>query len=511
MLPAIRRHRSAQSRSIQAPTAGLDTSAAWANMPEDRAIKLLNLFPDNDQVVLRAGSMTRVSGMPDTVSTLMTFASNTGTQKLFAATANNIYDVTPPAASATSVVSGMSNGRWQWTNYGTLGGQWLIAVNGVNEPRLYDGTTWAATAITGDAAQSTFTWVTAHQRRLWFGIKDSLDVCYLGTDAIAGAATMFYLGPVAQKGGHVIAMGTWTRDSGAGPDDVAVFVTSEGELLVYQGTDPSSVSTWGLVGVFDVGRPVGVRCLTKFGGDLMIVTENGVLPMSRATTTERAQQGMISFSSKVNKSLNESIRLYGGNFGWQIIVYPRGRMFVVNIPLAGTKSEQYVFNTLTGAACQFTGLDAKCWGLFDERLFFGTADGRLVEADTGATDDGLPIDGDVIQAFSYFSSPGVEKAFKRVAPVIISSADPKPAVQVYTNFNLARFTAQPQQPISSDSLWGHAKWGVDKWQSVGRVWTNWIPVEGVGRAATIRIRMRVLKGRPAWVATTWSYIGGGSL
>lgn len=510
MIPSVRRSRAPQSRSIQAPTGGLDTSESWAGMPEDRAIKMLNFFPDTDRVTLRAGSQTRVTGLPLRVETLMTYTSATGAQKLFAAAGAGIYDVTPPAITGTSVVGSLTSARWEWTNFGTLGGQFLVAVNGTDEARIYNGTSWATAAITG-VADNSLSWVTPHQRRLWFGQNDSLTVWYLDIDSIAGAATPFYLGPVAQKGGYIMAMGTWTRDSGAGPDDVAVFVTSEGELLVYQGTNPGSIDTWGLVGVFDVGRPIGKRCLVKFGGDLIIVTELGVLPMTKATTTERAQQQFVAFSSKVNRTLNDNIKLYGHLSGWQPIVYPAGRMLLVNYPVTASKSEQFAFNTLTGAACQFTGLDALCFGIYNNRLFFGTADGKVIEADTGVTDNGVPVDGDVIQAFNYFGSPGSEKAFKRVAPVLVSSADPTASVQVYTNFNLARFTATPQQPISTDSLWGVAKWGIDKWQSVGRVWYNWIPIEGVGRAGTVRIRVRVTKGRPSWMATNWTFIAGGSL
>lgn len=510
MYPAVRRSRVPRSVAIQAPTGGLDTSESWAAMESDKAIKLQNWFPDTDRVTLRAGSKTRITGLGARVETIMTYAKNNGEQMLFAVAGGTIYNVTPPLDTASSMVTGLTNSRWQWTNYGTLGGQFLIAVNGQDESRIYDGTNWAATAITG-VDETALTWVTAHQRRLWFGLRDKLDVYYLDTDAVAGAATPFYLGPVARAGGYVMAMGTWTRDSGAGPDDVAVFVTSEGELLIYQGTDPSSVSTWGLVGVYEIGKPIGPNCMVKFGGDLLIVTELGVLPMSKATITDIAQQNTISISKRINKTFNDYVSLHRTLYGWQPIVFAPGRMLIINAPVSNSKSEQFVFNTLTGAACQFTGLHALCWGAWENRIFFGTPDGRIVEAFVGVLDDNVPVDGDAIQAFNYFSSAGVEKAFKRVSPIFVSSADPTASIQVYTNFNLARFTAQPQQPISTDSLWGVAKWGIDKWGSSGRVWANWIPIEGVGRSATVRIRVRVQKGRPSWMATNWTFVGGGNL
>lgn len=510
MLPATRRLRVSSSRSIPAPVDGLSSSESWANMPEKSAIRLENLFPDLDRVILRGGSITRFADLGGPVQTLMTYAAVDGASELFAAAGSGVFDVTPGIEAAVEVVADQASAKWEWINFGTLGGQYLIAVNGEDDPLLYDGTTWSTTGITG-VTETTLTWVQAHQRRLWFGQAQSLTVWYLEVDSIAGAATAFYLGPVARKGGYVVAMGTWTRDSGSGPDDVAVFMTSEGELLVYQGTDPASANTWGLVGVYDVGRPIGRRCMVKFGGDLLILTENGLLPLTKATTVERSQQSLIAFSSNINRLMNEHMRQYGAEFGWQAVVYPRGRMVIVNAPGVGSTVGQYVFNALNGAACQFTGLQALCWGIYQDRPFFGTAAGDVIEFDVGGTDNDEPIYADVIQAFNYFGNRGSEKAFKRVSPVFLASANPNPSIQLYTDFNVTRFTASPTLVQSTDAKWGVAKWGVDKWGTTNKVWTQWTPVSGTGRAATIRMRFKLTKGAPAWMSTNWTYLSGGSL
>ena len=53
--------------------------------------------------------------------------------------------------------------------------------------------------------------------------------------AVAGAASMFDLGQIFTEGGYLMAMATWTVDAGYGVDDLAVFITSEGEVAVYRG------------------------------------------------------------------------------------------------------------------------------------------------------------------------------------------------------------------------------------------------------------------------------------
>lgn len=54
-----------------------------------------------------------------------------------------------------------------------------------------------------------------------------------------------------------MAAETWTLDSGEGLDDYLVVTTSEGQVGVFRGTDPTSVATWGLVGVWNLGEPIG--------------------------------------------------------------------------------------------------------------------------------------------------------------------------------------------------------------------------------------------------------------
>ena len=86
---------------------------------------------------------------------------------------------------------------------------------------------------------------------------------------------------VAQLGGYLVAAGTWTIDAGYGVDDNLVFITSNGEVIVYSGTDPSDITKFALVGVWRIGKPVGKRCLMKYGGDMIILTYNGLYPLDR--------------------------------------------------------------------------------------------------------------------------------------------------------------------------------------------------------------------------------------
>ena len=55
-----------------------------------------------------------------------------------------------------------------------------------------------------------------------------------------------------------------------------------------------------------------------------------------------------------------------------------------NIPeLAGEVSHQHIRNTITGAWCRFTGMNALHWATFGRRIFFGEAGGHRVRRQHG--------------------------------------------------------------------------------------------------------------------------------
>jgi hypothetical protein len=84
------------------------------------------------------------------------------------------------------------------------------------------------------------------------------------------------------KGGFLMAMATWTVDGGQGPDDLAAFITSKGQVILYKGTDPTNANAWAMVGVFDLPPPIGRRCFMRFGADVILITSQGALPLSQA-------------------------------------------------------------------------------------------------------------------------------------------------------------------------------------------------------------------------------------
>lgn len=494
--------------TLPPPVGGWDTFNSLADMPPENAVILDNLVPEPDKVTMRRGSASHATGIGGAVESLLEYTPQSGAAKLWAGGNGGIFEVTSSGAVGSAAVSGLTGNRWQYVQIGTAGGHFIFAVNGEDDARTYDGTSWSASSITG-VTLANLVWCNLHHRRLFFGEKDSLKFHFLAVNSIAGAASEFSLAAVARRGGYIMAMGTWTRDAGDGSDDVAVFVTSEGEAIVYQGIDPTSATTWSLVGVFRIGKPIGRRCMIKSGGDLILITEDGFISVATMLTKDRSETGRHAISGQINKAVNDATRAYGALFGWEPFLYPRGALLMFNVPQSATTAHQYVFNTITGKPCRFTGLEALCWGLLGDDPYFGKADGTVAKFDTGTSDEGTAIEWDALPAFNYFRTPGANKSFKRCEPVFQSSGDPEPALDLNLDFQVRAPTGVSTSTPASAAKWGVAKWGVGKWGSSEQIFRVWRGIRGIGRAASVRLRGSTTTARPSLIAINVLYVPAG--
>lgn len=482
-----------KTASIPAPTRGLNTRDSLADMQPGDAIILDNVFPKSDEVTLRAGASEHATGIGSgAVETLMEY-NGLSANKLFACGNSAIYNVTSAGAVGAAELSALTNNKWQWLNIGTSGGQFLFAVNGADAPISYNGSAWSNPSITGVTAAN-LVWCNLHQRRIFFGEKNKLSFWYLAVNSIAGAATEFPLAAVARLGGYIAGMTTWTRDGGSGMDDVAVFVTSEGEAIVYSGTDPASAATWSLIGVYYVGRPVGRRFFSKFGGEALCLTEYGLVPLSSFLSSDVTIADKIAVSARVAPSLNADVKSYNTIDGWQVFIYPGGPWVLVNVPTtANTTMRQWVFNPLISpekgqwAACRFQGMNANCWGILNGQPYFGGTNGTVYKADDGLSDDGEDISWDIKTAFQYFGSK-MKKQFHMVRPVFASNAAFSPAFDLNVDFADAPPTGTPTFSTPGSALWDVALWDVDSWSGDVAISKDWRSVTGLGWAAALRIR-----------------------
>lgn len=483
-----RSQRMPQSKKLPVPTGGLNAVSPLTEMPPEDAILLDNWFPQLRWIEIRRGHVehcdTTVAG--EAIESLMAYNAEAGSNdKLFAAVTTTIRDVT--TSTPSTAVSTLTNARWQHINFGTSAGNFLLCVNGADGVRSYNGAAWATQTITGVTAANLIH-IAGFKARVWFVEKDSLDAWFLPPDSVAGLATRFPLAGTMKKGGSLMAIATWSLDGGDGPDDRIAFISTEGEVAVYAGTDPTNAASFVLQGVYEIGAPIGRRCFFKIGGDVAIICIDGVVPLSKAMVIERASTIAVAISAKIQPLLNADARNFKGLFGWQIMSYPLGTMAILNVPqLENETSIQYVMNTYSGAWCRFTGMNANCWALFQERLFFGGNDGVVMEADTGGSDNGQPISTDVKGAFNDLQDPRL-KEFVMARPFIITDGDVSPGLAINVDYrDTALVDAQPVT-LDTGAEWDEAQWDVDLWPIEENLVADWVGVAAlVGNAVSIRM------------------------
>ncbi len=499
--------------SLPAPVGGWNARDALANMAPTDAVTLDNLFPGVSSVSLRGGWAPHVTGISGQVETLMTFNGG-NTDEMFAIAQGSLYDVTTAGAVGAASVSSLTNSRWEYTNITTVGGSYLYAANGVDKPLLYNGSTWTAIdgsstpAITG-VTTTTLHCPTLFKNRMWFIQADTLKAWYLPTASVGGAANVLDLSSVARNGGKLIAMATWTIDAGYGVDDNLVFVTDQGEIIVYRGTDPSSASTWALIGVWQVGSPISRRCVTKYGGDLLILTLDGLIPMASALQSSRLDP-QVALSDKIQGAFAAVTRQYKSNFGWGLLYNPLNNALIVNIPVGTNSQQQFVMNNITKAWCRFTGWYANSWTLLNDTPYFG-GDGVVARAWTTGTgsesyaDNGSAIATRALQAFNYFETRGVIKYFTRGRPTIYSNGQPAISIGVNVDFQTADIVGPLSFSPTAYGLWDVGLWGTALWGSDTVVTNNFVGLQGIGYCAAVNFNSSSKNLTLEWASTDIVY------
>lgn len=531
--------------TVPAPTGGLNARDSLANMPETDALVLSNWWPQTYGCLVRPGYREWATGLPGVVDTLATWASTDGTTKLFAwagtELGSGMYDVTtrmlPGHAAPVPIVDTLSSARWETVQQVNDAGAHLLAVNGIDEGIVYNATgaqrlAYVAVPPVPPAVPADFTWygldskevvqLTSHQGRLWATKKDSSVGYYGGVDAIYGEFKPFDFGPQFTFGGYLAFMTTWTIDDGNGAEDHLVAVSSKGQAIVYGGTDPGTITTWSLVGVYFIGEPViGRRGYFKVGGDIMILTQRGLISMATMLVSTKVNESVSTIKpAKVQLLVSTLVSEFADLQDWELYYNASNNLFLVNIPsktLGGNR--QLAANEVTDACpwCFFADVDAATWATFNGEPFFGDYQGRVLKFWDGRVDEvplsdittnARAIRAQVQQAYSYFNAPAVQKQVGMYRPNFLVGASVAYNSRIEYDFQVQPVkTPVAIEPEFYSAVWDTSKWDEGRWGGGLYAERLWVQAIGIGSAASLRMTL-VAEAEVAWVGTDYSFKAG---
>lgn len=504
------------SCTLPSPIKGLNMRDSIADMEETYAIVMDNYIPYNDKAVLRGGYVL-YAPLTDGVITLAVFDDGVKSE-LLAISGHKLYNISSQNnVFAYSDVFFSENycQTVQYKNY-------LYFMNGVDVPKVFyidnqgcvqvkdwefGGTALNAAAIVSGSVS---------KQRLWFIEKGTLKVWYAeNAGNIAGTLQCFDLSQVCRFGGQLTAVANWTIDSGQGIDDLTVFITSEGEVLVYSGSDVNDAGDWKLKGSYKISRPIGYNCCLSYQGDVVIITEDGYIPLSGILPLDKVNYSQVAFSDIIRDLVKSRTKSYFSRRGWSGIIYSAGGYALFNVPL-DKGYEQHVINVNTGAWCRFLNILSHCWIEFDKRLYFGSADGVYL-FDEGYCDNGKPISGEIAQAYTDLGTPQLKK-IQLINPRTKSLY--KYSLIIYTNTDMQNMA---QEYVENIGICGKSKWNKAKWSGnikSGAKWDNsgsnemhsqWICNSATGYKISLVFKTTTSGNRIEWYETSVRYETGEGL
>jgi hypothetical protein len=497
-----------RTTTFPAPTRGIIQSENEAFMQPGGSVVQDNWVTTMRGVKLRGGFI-RWCVLPETTPVISTFEYVFGAnQRMFAGNATKLYDVTSPTGAPlapTLIKGGQTSGNYAAAQMATTGNDsWLVVVNDAgNAPLRFNGTVWetadpfATNPITGPvgspvATGHNLTYVWKYRNRLFFIEAGSMNAWYLGIDSVGGLLAKIPLSGAATKGGKLLFGAVFSLDAGDGMDDKCVFVTDQGEVLVFTGTNPADPANWRQEGRFYLSPPLGMNAHIQIGGDLMIMTVEGIAPLSKVVTTDSGQlieQAMVTRNIKQlwRQTVNDK-RLSP----WTIRKWDEYGGIFVSAP-GGAAGNRYCFvaNNATMAWGRFT-YDATCFLRRGADMFFGTQGGIIMQMERTGMDDGLPYVCILVGGWEMFGSAANTFVWHQARVAFHSNQVFKPQLSAAVDYAVTLPPPPPPGPepelleVWDQGLWDAARWDQPSaglapvrntmWVSIGRTGFAHAPV-----------------------------------
>ncbi len=475
-----------QTATISAPVGGWNRRDSLGLMPETDAIVMDNFISTGGFVKLRSGYKTVVKTpsspyeRENSIDTICTYTAGLDDFLIFSYRAPgsdyaDLCKVYDDMSGYESIVPKDPN-----TGFPTLeilGTRWkdlqfqnklFLVSNGTDEPLVFDGTTLEKHGFEVKSPNTLsfkdITDIASYNRRLFFIERGTLNLWFTNeVGTISGELEYNDLSDYATRGGELVEIEEWTRTGANDMSSMLVAITSEGEVFMFSGTDPTEADEWEMSGIYQIPSPIGFHCATRMVGDLVFATKSGYYTAESLTSVKETTKEMA-ISDKIRGAI-EGLRNYYDSDGWQIIFLQPYNLFIINIPISERTSDQLVYNLENQTWSRFTGIPAAAFCVFNDKVYFGGKNGNIYELFKEGTDNGVNIMGAVQTAFSTFNVPQ-KKHVKSAAINVGTPYKQEIRLCLSCDFNLSEecvVYTEGEDPKKPFAEWDLQEWGVGYW------------------------------------------------
>jgi len=506
---------------VPAPVGGIDARTILSAGDPMFCIYAFNLLPSEYGMTVRKGYREWVidldNGNPLGVGTIIPYGGlddDSTNDRLFAVTNEGIWDVTTPAVPPVLVLDFLDPGNGGITTAAAGKGVYapyrtdamppadavLFYADSENGLFTYreDTDTWArTTGITGPVIEDVV-FVMSHKEQLWLVEKDQSKAWYLPAGQVGGVADEQFFGSNYKHGGDTAGLFSWTIDGGAGVDDYLVVVSRSGDVLVWQGNDPSNVDDWFLQGQYFIGAiPTGNRFATENGGNLNLLSIYGLTAMDEIIRgVDGKNINAQTESAKIAVVIRQAMERYRDNDGWDVKLLPAQGTILISQPVQDDGVYlQYALNTVTSGWGIWRDVPIEAFDEWNGNVYLGTLDNRIMVMDVNvdnalitpvASPNGLPINFSVLTSFQDYGQPAQFKRGKYIRPDFLSDQQPSFTANFRYDYDLSEILNTDSNPLTVGSfwdfgLWNSAIWNGDRLTGFNRISGGW----GLGRAVAI--------------------------
>lgn len=343
------------------PLAGVYTKARAAQVQNLYAAELLNLRSNGVSLVTRPGITW--SGAASSILRRIPFEFGG---------ASRYIEIT--ATGATSGTHSLTRTFAVGATWATNSGFVLIA-DGNGLPVRYgaDGFTTATFTAAEGPDPAECDGILSHHDRIYLW-KTGGDLEFLVGDvgAVQGPMSRFNLGTLGNITGSIKCAVSLTLDAGHGMNDVLCIITTTGQMVIYEGLDPTDEQDWRLTARIEGAAPVGPRAFCQIGADAWMLTAQGPVSIGQAV-----RESVLALVSDLARPVADDIAaaVEEGAAEWQMFMARDGSMVVINRYSGGT-ARQFIYY-MDSKAWATADYPARDWHNLGGRPQITGTDGRL--------------------------------------------------------------------------------------------------------------------------------------